>query len=117
MHLKNYALACVILFAGCASGPGTAETEREIVLQYVGVDVGTAGPFTKKSSRELDILADKDRSAAAALLNRGAVGFLVYAKTPNVGNTTATNSPPNKQLGPRVILLQHGRVVGDYKAP
>jgi hypothetical protein len=79
--------------------------------------VGTAGPFSKKSSRELDILSEKDRTAASILLDRGAIAYLVYSKPQNTGSMTAPNSPPNPRPGTRVILLQHGRIVGDFKAP
>jgi hypothetical protein len=102
-----------MLFAGCASAPTTAETGREVVLQYVGTDVGTAGPFSKKSNSELAILSDKDRVTASSLLDHGAVAFLVYSK----GANASAVSTPGKAAGTRVILLQHGRVVGDFKAP
>jgi hypothetical protein len=111
--MKNYALASLILLGGCATAPSTAETEREIVLQHVAVDVGTAGPFSKKAKRELDVLSDKDRVEASMLLDRGAVAFLVYPKTPG----SASASTPKKETGPRVVLVQHGRVVGDFTAP
>ena len=67
--MRSYALASLILLGGCATAPITAETEREIVLQHVAVDAGTAGPFTKKSKHELDILSANDRVEAAALLD------------------------------------------------
>ena len=54
---------------------------------------------------------------AAARLDRGASAFLVYSKTQNAGATAVPNPVPNKQPGTRVILLQHGRVVGDFRAP
>ena len=108
--MKNYALVVLVLAAGCATPPTTAETEREIVLQHVAADVGTAGPFSKQSKRELDILSDKDRIEASGLLDRGAVFFLVFAKA------DASLSGPNVPKT-RVVVVQHGRVVGDFRAP
>ena len=111
--MKNFALASLLVVAGCASAPSAAETEREIVLQYVAVDAGTAGPFSRKSKQELDILSDRDRVAATALLDRGAVAFVVYPKT----QISGAAAPASQHAGTRIVLVQHGRVVGDFKAP
>ena len=111
--MKNFAFASLLFVAGCASAPSTAETEREVVLQYVAVDAGTAGPFSRKSKQELDILSDQDRLAATALLDRGAVAFVVYHKNQMPGAA----SPATRHPGTRIVLVQHGRVVGDFKAP
>lgn len=111
--MRSYCLAVLILVAGCATAPTTSETEREIVLKYVAIDVGTVGPFTKKGKQELNILSEKDRAAAAALLEQGAIGFVVY---PKAASSSPTN-PADRRPGARVILLQHDRVVGDFPVP
>ena len=106
--MRGYLFTVLLVLAGCATGPTTSETEREIVLKYVGVDAGTTGPFTKKAKHEINILTEKDRAEAASLLDYGAVGFLVFSKTV---------SPSTSRPVTRVILLQHGRIVGDFTAP
>ena len=109
--MKAYLLIVLLLPAGCATAPSTAESQREIVLQHIGIDAGTAGPFSKGAKRELEILSEKDRIEAAKLVEHGAVTFLVYPKRQG----SVRNSSPKE--GTRVVLVQHGRVVGDFKAP
>jgi hypothetical protein len=98
-------LVCSIVFslaAGCATSTGTSEERREVVLKYVGHDVGTSGPFSKKGIRELDVLDDNERKQATALLQGGAQGFLIME--------------PNPALPNRIILISGDRVVGDFRA-
>jgi hypothetical protein len=95
-------LVGVLLLAGCASSPGNSEATREIVLQYLGGDGGTAGPYGKQAKKEFGILTPADRTAAEALIDRGAVAFIVF----QAGASSAT----------RVVLVQQGRVVADYRA-
>ena len=90
-------------FGGCATSPRDSETAREVVLQYLGSDAGTAGPFAKHQKKELDVLPPKERGEALALLDRGAVAFLVFET--------------RKGGSPRVVLVMSGRVVGDFRAP
>src|SRR4051794_456772 len=112
--MKRYLPLCLtLLLAGCTTDPGGSEAVREVVLKYVDADVGTAGPFGKQGKKELDILSDKDRAAALALLDRGAVGFVVFARDYGAAarpgsNDTATTS--------RIILVLKGKVVGDFRA-
>ncbi len=99
------AILALILLAGCGTSPIDTESTREIVLQYLGGQVGTAGPFAAKTAkRELDILGDADRRKAEEQIDRGAVVFLVYGES--VGATGAS----------RVILVQSNKVVGDYRS-
>ena len=109
--MRLHAVAAVLCLAGCSTGPAVSETERELVLQYVGSDAGTSGPFSKKTKQELAILGEKDRLEANALLDRGAVAFLVYSKS--TGASATAKSPART----RVVVVQNGRVVGDYLAP
>lgn len=113
--MKILALVGIVLLAGCATGPTRNESDREIVLQYVGGEVGTAGPFGKKAARELDILADTDRTKAVALLERGAVAFFIYQKTP--GAASAAAAAKNPASGTRVVVVLNRQIAGDYRAP
>ncbi len=96
----------VLLFAGCASAPDVSEGTREVVLKYLNADVGTTGPFSKRNPKDLEVLSDSDRAKASALLDRGAVGFVIYAgsRSANAGAET------------RIVLVQNAKVVGDFHA-
>ena len=99
----NWVLASVLIsLCGCAMSPTASESTREIVLEYIGGNVGTAGPFSKQGKKELDVLSAKDKSEASALIDRGAVGYLIYE--PAAKGTT------------RIILVLKGKVVADYRA-
>jgi hypothetical protein len=102
--MRSAILASVILIAGgCAGSPVSGEEHRELVLQYVGHDVGTVGPFSTKEKRELDVLSEKDRKEAVEMLARGAQAFLVIEPSASVPN--------------RIIVLSGKQVVGDFPAP
>ena len=92
----------VLLGSGCATGPEGSEATREIVLQYIGHDVGTVGPFSKQAKHELAALSKNDRNQALALMDHGAAGFLIIEPNPAVPN--------------RMILISKGRIVGDFPA-
>ena len=92
----------VLLCGGCSTAPSDAEATREIVLLYVGHDVGTVGPFSQRAKRELAALSPKDRTQALALMDHGAAGFLIIERDPAVSN--------------RMVLISKGRVVGDFPA-
>ena len=98
--MKRILLGLLLCSAGCATGPRDVEGAREVVLQYLGGNFGTAGPFSRDGKKELDVLAPADRTQAAALLDQGAVAFLAY----QAGATT------------RVVLVAKGRIVGDFRA-
>lgn len=89
-----------MLLAGCGTVPGGAERAREVVLEYVGGSVGTAGPFSNKAFPELNSLSASDRTKAGALIDRGALAFVVIS----AGKST------------RIVLVQGGKVVGDLSA-
>ena len=107
--------ALIALSAGCASAPSDAENDREVVLRYLNADVGTTGPFNKHAKKELDVLSAPDRASAAALLDRGAAGFVIFAPRTSTGSAdggAAADTAP----ATRVILVAHGKVVGDFGA-
>lgn len=98
------------LFSGCGTTALDSESTREVVLQYLGTDaaVGTAGPFGKGGKKELDVLSASDRQKAEAMIDRGAVLFLVYAANTATADTAAPVS--------RVIMVQGGKVTADFRA-
>lgn len=101
MKIKSsLATALVLLAGGCATGPDLVEARREVVLEYIGHDVGTVGPFSKQATRELATLSAGDRSKVLALMEHGAAGFLIIERDP---------ARPN-----RIVLLAKGKIVGDF---
>jgi hypothetical protein len=108
MHRFIAVLAATLLLSlnGCGTSPVSSEQTREVVLQYLGTDVGTAGPFYQGGKKELDILSAGDRQKADALIDQGAALFLIYAAP---GTTNAGHAS-------RVILVHRGSVVGDFNA-
>lgn len=107
------ASSITLLLSGCATASSSPEAQREVVLQYLDASVGTAGPFSRQAKKELDFLSPKDRTDVLALLDRGAVLFLVFEppKPGTNGKSTATASAS------RAILVSQGKVVGDFRAP
>jgi hypothetical protein len=102
----------MIGIAGCAIAPTDAETTRQTVLQYIGSDVGTAGPFGKGGKKELAVLSSNDRAQAEILIDRGAEGFLIFAPPPPAG--------PDEHADPvvsRIVFVLHGKIAGDFHAP
>lgn len=97
----------LLLLAGCSTYSSTdPETTRGVVLKYINTEVGTTGPFSKRNPKDLEILSDADRAQAMTLLNRGAVGFVIFGGSQKAGSET----------GGRIVLVQDGKVVGDYWA-
>lgn len=99
-------VASLLLLGGCAT-PRGAEATRNLVLQYLGGDVGTAGPFGQGGKKELTILTEAERKEAESLIDRGAVMFLVYG-----GSVAARNNPDAGAS--RVVLVQDGKILRDY---
>jgi len=95
---------------GCANAPTDSETTRETVLQYIGADVGTAGPFGKGAKKELTVLSPADRVQATTLVDRGAQAFLIFAPAPAGAGERA------EPVVSRIVFVQHGRIVGDFHA-
>jgi hypothetical protein len=95
-------LALLLLAPACTTSTSTSEEHREVVLKYVGHDVGTVGPFTRPGT-ELDGLAEQDRQAAIGFLAHGAQGFLII------------EPPPGGRK--RVILVSNKGILGDFTVP
>jgi hypothetical protein len=92
----------LVLLGGCVTSRVDSETTREVVLNHVGGSYGTAGPFSNQAKKEFVVLSPKDQQEASALIDRGAVAFLVF----EAGNSTAV----------RIVLVHKGRVVGDFRS-
>jgi hypothetical protein len=109
-------LSCLLTFAGCASSPEAPEAARQVVLKHVGEGVGTVGPFNRKDKKELASLSPADRAAANALLDRGALGFIVFG--PDDGTKTAASGAALVDMVnvARILFVQHGELVGDFAA-
>lgn len=100
--MRCFPLWLLLLTGGCGTSPGGAEATREIVLQYIGRDVGTVGPFSTQAKRELGALSKADKEKALALMQGGAAGFLIIERDPAAAN--------------RMVLVAKGKVVGDFPA-
>lgn len=109
--MKRYLSVLLLILGGCATAPSDTESQREIVLRYLDANVGTAGPFSRRASKELGVLSEKDRAEAMALLNRGAAGYLVF----EAAGTAADGKSTAAAAATRIILVHHGKVVGDFR--
>lgn len=103
--MNRYLLIFVVLLAGCST-PDASEGTREIVLRYINADVGTTGPFSKRNPKDLEVLSPHDQATASALLDKGAVGFVIYAGSRS----------ENAGTGVRIVLVQNKKIVGDFGA-
>ena len=74
---------------------------REVVLQYLGGNVGTVGPLSKTAKKEFSVLAASDQARAGALIDLGGEAFLVY-------KDAALN---------RIVIVAGRKVVGDFTVP
>ncbi len=104
------------LLCSCSTTPGGPEVAREVVLQHIGPGVGTAGPFNRKDKKELGSLSPQDRSTAITLLDRGALGFLVFG--PDNGTQPAATGAALADMVKvdRILFVQGGKIVGDFSA-
>lgn len=98
-------LLALVLLAGCGTSPVNTESTRNTVLQYLGGQVGTAGPFSRGGKKELDVLSAADRQKVSDLIDRGAVIFLVYG-----GQQGASKGAS------RIVVVQGEKIVGDFFA-
>src|SRR4051812_26273234 len=107
-----------LLLSGCASVPdGGPEAAREVVLKNVGEGVGTVGPFNRKDKKELESLSPQDRSAAVALLDRGALGVLVFGPNKEAKRAATTSGAlADLVVVDRILFVQRGQIVGDFAA-
>ena len=86
------------------------------MLKHVGDGVGTVGPFNRKDKKELDSLSPPDRSAANALLDHGAVGFLIFRADDGTKSPPAGAALADMVNVDRILFVQHGQIVGDFAA-
>jgi hypothetical protein len=97
--LLGFALA---VCGGCASpADGGPEATREVVLQYLGGNVGTVGPLSKTAKKEFSVLAASEQARAGALIDLGGEAFLVYK---------------DAALS-RIVIVAGRKVVGDFTVP
>lgn len=101
-------LLLMMLLAACGTTPTDSEGKRELVLQYLGTDVGTAGPFYKSAHQEIAVLSNADRRKAEALIEDGAALFLIF-------QANAAVAPNATRTADRLIFVQKGEIVGDFR--
>ena len=105
-----------LLLPGCANQPGGPEAARQVVSNHVGDGVGTVGPFTRKDKKELASLSPQDRSAATALLDEGALGFLICSREDGTPPPTGGGALADLIKVDRIIFVRGGKIVGDFPA-
>jgi hypothetical protein len=116
MRSTSIIVLSLLGLGGCANPANAPEAARQVVLQHVGGTVGTVGPFTRKDRKELESLSPQDRNAANALLDRGALGFLICS--PENASTPHADSGALADLikVDRIIFVHNGQIVGDFAA-
>jgi hypothetical protein len=116
MRRQSLLLLCLLPLFGCASASDAPEAAREVVLKRVGEGVGTVGPFNRKDKRELAALSPTDRAAANALLDHGALGFIVFG--PDDGSKSPASGAALADLVnvARILFVRRGEIVGDFAA-
>lgn len=102
---KLLVILALALVAGCRSLPDGSESVREVVHEYLGADVGTAGPFYRGAMKEIGMLSAADQSKVEALVNDGAAVFLVFGEAGRPANSGAS----------RVLVVKERKVIGDFK--
>jgi len=102
--------------AGCANELGGPEAARQVVSNHVGDGVGTVGPFTRTDKKELASLSPPDRSAATALLDAGALGFLICSREDGAAPPAGGAALADMIKVDRIILVRGGKIVGDFPA-
>lgn len=101
-------ILATLALTGCGTSPMDVESTREVVLQYLGGNVGTAGPFGRGGKKELAVLSNADRQRAEAQIDNGAAAFLVFGTDPGAVNQASHVT--------RVVMVQRNKIVGDYRA-
>jgi hypothetical protein len=116
MRSTSIVILSLMMLGGCANPPGGPEIARQVVLQHVGGAVGTIGPFNRKDKKELESLSPQDRSTALALLDRGALGFLICSPETGAAPRNANGVLADLIKVDRIIFVQDGQIVGDFAA-
>ena len=116
MRSPSIAVLSLLLLCSCTSTPGGPEAAREVVLKRIGDGVGTVGPFTRKDKKELESLSPQDRTTAAALLDHGALGFLICSPDNGTAAPASTGALADMVKVDRIIFVQNAQIVGDFPA-
>lgn len=116
MRSASIIVLSLLALCGCANPANAPEAARQLVLQHVGGAVGTVGPFTRKDRKELASLSPQDRNTANALLDRGALGFLICSPENGAAPHTEGGALADLIKVDRIIFVQDGRIVGDFAA-
>jgi hypothetical protein len=116
MRSALFVVLSLLMWSGCANPPGGPEAARQVVLQHIGNGVGTVGPFNRRDKAELASLSPQDRSTAVALLDRGAVGFLVFGPDNGTAVHAANGKLADLITVDRILFVQNGQIVGDFLA-
>ena len=116
MRTAALAVLSLLFFSGCASETGGPEVAREVVLKHVGEGVGTVGPFNRKDKGELASLSPQDRATAIALLDLGALGFLICSRSDGTTPPTTGGKLADLIKVDRILFVQNGQIVGDFRA-
>lgn len=116
MRSASIAVLSSLLLCSCASAPGDPEAARGVVLKHIANGVGTVGPFTRKDKKELESLSPQDRTTAAALLDRGALGFLICSPDNGTAARASNGALADMVKVDRIIFVQHAQIVGDFPA-
>ena len=116
MRTTSIIALSLLALGGCANPANRPEVARQVVLQHVGGTVGTIGPFNRKDKRELESLSPQDRNTAIALLDGGALGFLICSPDDGTTPRNANGVLADLIKVDRIIFVQDGQIVGDFAA-
>ena len=116
MRTTSIIVLSLLALGGCANPANRPEIARQVVLQHVGGTVGTIGPFNRKDKKELESLSPQDRTTAIALLDRGALGFLICSPDDGTAQRNASGVLADLIKVARIIFVQDGKIVGDFAA-
>lgn len=116
MRSVSILVLSLFMLGGCATEPGGPEAARAVVLKRIGDGVGTVGPFNRKDKKELESLSPQDQKAAAALLDQGAVGFLICLPDDGTTPRVTNGSLADLVKVARIMFVLRGEIVGDFPA-
>jgi hypothetical protein len=114
--MKRFSAVVLLIFCGCTSpsSVGDGEAARQVVMHRLGSDAKIGGPISKDGKKELDVFSPKDRSAASALLDRGAFGFLVFVPDYSIVFHTKNGIIADSIKVDRIVFVVGSEIVGDF---